>query len=40
MVNFANFSSNCLVPEFTNSTVALAFSPAPSILSTFPTPKR
>ena len=36
----ANFSSSCLIPTLRNSTVALAFSPSPSMRMTLPMPKR
>ena len=38
--NFANFSNNCLVPTFSNCTVALVLSPVPSMLRILPCPKR
>lgn len=40
IVYFANFSRSCLVPAWANATVALAFSPVPSIFNTSPMPKR
>src|SRR5574344_1125873 len=40
LLYLANLSNNCLVPELRNTTVALQFSPEPSILMTSPTPKR
>ena len=38
--NLANLSSSCLVPTFSNWTVALVLSPVPSTRSTCPRPKR
>ena len=40
IVYFANFKSNCFLPEFLNSTVAFMFSPVPTNSTTFPIPKR
>ena len=39
-VNLANFKRSCFVPELTNFTVALAFSPVPSSFRTVPMPNR
>ena len=39
-LNFANLTNNIFCPPYLNWTVILRFSPLPSILTTFPMPKR
>ena len=40
ILNRANFNSNCFSPALRKRTVALQLSPAPTIATTSPTPKR